>query len=107
MNKIVRHHVLDSRMSEFIPKDFEINKYLYRLFPKIYFIGQENCIFNYLNFFLWIMEGVVEATVITLFSIYIFSSVSLDSSGYSTDLWVCSLAMYSCPSSASPPSSWW
>ena len=36
-----------------------MNKYIYRLFPKIYFIGQENCIFNYMNFFLWTLEGVL------------------------------------------------
>lgn len=59
MTKIIKPHVLDTKMSRYIPKDYEINKYLYRLFPKIYFIGQENCIFNYTNFFLWILEGVI------------------------------------------------
>lgn len=67
---------------------------MYRLFPKIYFIGQENCIFNYTNFFLWILEGILEAIVISLFSIYIFSSPSLNSSGYSNDMWLASLTMY-------------
>ncbi|MCB0369300.1 MAG: hypothetical protein KDD45_07550 [Bdellovibrionales bacterium] len=81
-------------MTEFIPKDYEINKYLYRLFPKIYFLGQENCIFNYLNFFLWILEGIIEATIVTLFCIYIFSTSSIDSSGYSSDLWISSVTMY-------------
>lgn len=59
MTKIIKPHVLDTKMSRYIPKDYEINKYLFRLFPKIYFIGQENCIFNYTNFFLWILEGVI------------------------------------------------
>jgi hypothetical protein len=106
MTKIVKPHVLETKMAEFIPKDFEINKYLFRLFPKIYFIGQENCIFNYLNFFLWIFEGMVEATIITLFCIYIFSSVSLNASGYSTDLWLCSVTMYVLPYLDSQQSSW-
>lgn len=94
MSKIVRPHVLQSKLTEYIPKEYEINKYLYRMFPKIYFIGQENCIFNYINFFLWIIEGILEATLVTLFCIYIFTSVSLDSSGRSTDLWLCSVTMY-------------
>lgn len=102
MTKIIKPHVLDTKMSRYIPKDYEINKYLYRLFPKIYFIGQENCIFNYTNFFLWILEGIAEGTLITLFCIYIFSSQSLDASGYSTDLWTSSLTMYICSYSASP-----
>ena len=50
----IKPHMLNSQQSKFVPKDYEMNKYLYRLFPKIYFIGQENCIFNYTNFFLWI-----------------------------------------------------
>lgn len=71
-----------------------MNKYLYRLFPKIYFIGQENCIFNYRNFFLWTFEGAVEAVIIMMFSIYIFGTPSLNSSGHSNDLWIVSLTMY-------------
>ena len=55
MTKIVKPHVLESTMSRYLPKEFEVNKYMYRLFPKIYFIGQENAIFNYTNFFLWIL----------------------------------------------------
>ena len=40
---------------KYLPKDYEQNRYFYRLFPKIYFIGQESCIFNYTNFFMWIL----------------------------------------------------
>jgi hypothetical protein len=43
------------RQGIYLPPGFEINKYLYRLFPKIYAIGQQNCIFNYTNYFLWIL----------------------------------------------------
>jgi len=39
----------------YLPEQYGINKYFNRLFPKIYFIGQENCIFNYKNFFMWVM----------------------------------------------------
>lgn len=56
MNEIVRvkqSHILASQQGKFIPRAYEMNKYLFRLFPKIYFIGQENCIFNYANFFMW------------------------------------------------------
>ena len=43
----------------YLPDRYGINKYFYRLFPKIYFIGQENCIFNYKNYLMWMLEGVV------------------------------------------------
>ena len=55
----------------YLPGQYRINKYFNRLFPKIYFIGQENCIFNYKNFFMWVMEGAVEAVLITLFCFYV------------------------------------
>ena len=78
-----------------------MNKYIYRLFPKIYFIGQENCIFNYSNFFLWTLEGVIEATMITLFGLYIFDSPSINQQGHTPDLWIASLVMYPCLQSVS------
>jgi magnesium-transporting ATPase (P-type) len=86
-------HHLDTPYKQYVPKNHEINKYLYRLFPKIYFVGQENSIFNYRNFFFWILEGVVEGCIISFFAFYIFSSASLSSSGYNTDLWIASLTM--------------
>jgi hypothetical protein len=70
-----------------------MNKFLYRLFPKLYFLGQESCIFNYANFFMWTFEGAAEAAMITLFSIYILSTESISGSGYSSDLWLVSLTM--------------
>ena len=44
-----------ARQKKYLPSEFGVNKYFYRLFPKIYFIGQENCIFNYTNYFLWVV----------------------------------------------------
>jgi magnesium-transporting ATPase (P-type) len=87
----MRTQIKDSR---YIPKDYEINKYLYRLFPKIYFVGQKNTVFNYTNFIYWIAEGIVEAIMITFFCLYIFSTTSLNSSGHSNDLWITSITMY-------------
>jgi hypothetical protein len=51
-------------LEKYLPKGLEINKYLFRLFPKVYFIGQENAIFNYSNYFLWCIEGVLEGIII-------------------------------------------
>lgn len=56
----------------------EINKYLYRLFPKVYFIGQENAIFNYSNYFLWLAEGIAEAIGIFLVCLFVMNQPSLN-----------------------------
>lgn len=61
-----------------LPEKYQVNKYFFRLFPKIYFIGQENCIFNYKNYFAWIFEGVLEATLISVIIFFILSQPSLN-----------------------------
>lgn len=97
MNEIVRikhNHILSTKQDKFVPKAYQMNKYLYRLFPKIYFIGQENCIFNYANFCMWTLEGMLEALLITLFSIYILGNSSMSNGGYNSDMWLTSLTMY-------------
>jgi magnesium-transporting ATPase (P-type) len=43
VNQIIqvnKAYVLNSQQGKFVPKEYEMNKFLYRLFPKIYFIGQ-------------------------------------------------------------------
>ena len=52
-NLIARSRMI-TPYSHMVPKGYVVNKYIYRMFPKIYYIGQDNCIFNYLNFFLWV-----------------------------------------------------
>lgn len=98
----VQPHIMDSLYSQYVPPKYEINKYLYRVFPKMYFVGQENCIFNFRNFGFWVFEGVLEAIMVSLFSIYILSSESLSKSGYTSDMWLVSVTMYLLPYSASP-----
>ena len=83
---------LHTAYSSVIPKGYIVNKYIYRLFPKIYYIGQENCIFNYRNFFLWVIEGALEACLIFFSTILIFD-LSMNASGYNSDLWIVSLVV--------------
>ena len=71
-----------------------MNKFFYRLFPKIYFIGQENCIFNYTNFFMWVIEAIVESVLISMFCIYIIGSTSMSHMGYSSDVWIVGVTVY-------------
>jgi magnesium-transporting ATPase (P-type) len=36
----IRSHVIGSTQSKYLPANYEINKYIYRLYPKLYFVGQ-------------------------------------------------------------------
>ena len=47
------------KQESYLPDQYKTNKYFYRLFPKIYFIGQENCIFNIPNYIFWMIEAVL------------------------------------------------
>lgn len=85
--------LMHSRQDRFIPKQYEMNRYLFKLFPKIYFIGQENCIFNYPNYFMWVTEGIAEAVMISLFCLYILSTESVNQHGLSSDFSLASLTM--------------
>jgi hypothetical protein len=78
-----------------LPEKYHINKYFYRLFPKIYFIGQENCIFNYRNYFAWLFEGMVEATAITVVLYFILSQNAVNSNGVNSSYWLVGLTIYS------------
>ena len=81
------------RQQKYLPAQFGVSKYFYRLFPKIYFIGQENCIFNYTNYFLWMVEGIIESVMMSLFCIYVIGEVSVNEAGYNSDLWLVGLTM--------------
>ncbi len=84
---------LSTAYSQFIPNGYVVNKYLYRLFPKIYYIGQDNCIFNHRNFFMWVLEGVFEAVLVFFFAIYVLDAQSLNGSGRNPDMWTVSMTM--------------
>lgn len=64
---------------------------LKELFPKIYYIGQRNTIFNYTNFFLWIIEAMLQALLITLICMYSLGDVSLNQYGLNSDLLIVGL----------------
>jgi magnesium-transporting ATPase (P-type) len=40
ITQVNKPYVLNSQQGKYVPKEYEMNKFLYRLFPKIYFIGQ-------------------------------------------------------------------
>ena len=90
---LVERSRLETAYSRYLPKGYVVNKYLYRMFPKIYYLGQDNCIFNKTNFFLWVGEGALEAVLTFFFAIYILNQ-SINESGYNPDLYVVSLVVY-------------
>lgn len=95
MNKLQKKDPVIDRQESYLPPGFEINKLFYRLFPKIYYIGQENCVLNYTNYFMWVLESVLESVLITLFCIYIIGGNSVNETGISSDLWLVGITIFS------------
>ena len=73
---------------------YEENKFLKKYYPKLYYIGQKNTLFTYSNFFLWVFQGLVHGLVIFLFNMYIFEYQIATSEGYTTDIWIMSITIY-------------
>ena len=44
---------------------------------------------------MWMFEAVIESIIITYFTLYIISQVSVNSTGISSDYWLVSLTIYS------------
>lgn len=75
-------------------RPYEENQFLKKYYPKLYYIGQKNTLFTYKNFFMWVFQGVVHGLLIFLFNMYIYSDFIGVNEGYTTDIWVMSITMY-------------
>lgn len=61
------------------------------LFPKIYYVGQKNSIFNYSNLLKWLIEAMFEALLITMICIYVLGEPSINEHGYNSNLGLASV----------------
>lgn len=57
-------------------------------------MGQENTIFNYVNFMWWILEALCSGLLITLINIYVLGATSINQNGYSSNMWLASVSRY-------------
>lgn len=55
---------------------------------------------------MWLLEGAVEAVIITLFCFYILGEMSLSSLGINSDFWLVGLTMYPISDTVIPQSFW-
>lgn len=85
-----------------IPNTSSHQKLLKRLsfvkqhYPHLYYVGQLNTIFNFRNLFYWITAGIVSSVAIFWFVAYALQSNVINAGGCVYDLWVFSIAIYTC-----------
>jgi len=65
------------------------------LLPKVYFIGQQNTIFNPYNCLLWSIESACVGLFTVLLIIFTIGNKTLNQHGYNSDLWIVSVSVYS------------
>lgn len=73
---------------------YEENKFLKKYYPKLYYIGQKNTLFTYTNFLIWVFQGLVHGLLIFLFNMYIYQYHIATADGYTTDIWIMSITIY-------------
>ena len=64
------------------------------LLPKLYYVGQKSTIFNWTNYFLWVLIGSAHSVVIFVMPYYVFDDTILTPDGKNVDLWIFSITSF-------------
>lgn len=64
------------------------------VYPKLYYVGQNNLIFTVQNFANWMTQGLIQAIIIFVFHIYSFNTGGMNDNGFVPDLWGFSISIY-------------
>jgi magnesium-transporting ATPase (P-type) len=67
----------------------------YRKFmPKLYYVGQKSTIFNWTNYFIWVIYGVAHAVIVFTIPYFIFKDSIWQESGTTADIWIFSVTSF-------------
>ena len=72
----------------------EERTYIKKYYPKLYYIGQKNEIFNIRNFIFWIISAFIHSVFIFIACYEAFQYCSLNLIGYNPDLWSFSITAF-------------
>ena len=65
-----------------------------RYYPKLYSVGQKNQIFQDKKFLLWCFQGIVHGIIVFVIQLYVITKDFTSKNGYSPDLWLFSISLY-------------
>lgn len=68
----------------------ELKPYL----TKLYYVGQKSMIFNWRNYFLWVLIGCVHSVIVYFIPFYAFEYSILNINGFNGDMWVFSITSF-------------
>ncbi|KAL4445931.1 hypothetical protein ABPG74_010923 [Tetrahymena malaccensis] len=72
----------------------EDNDIIQQFYPKLYYIGQANHIFQFTRFVKWGFLGTFQGALCFFFTIFITNEGFLDSQGNVADIWATSISLY-------------
>ena len=71
-------------------------KFLKKIYPKFYYKGQQNKLFNTRRYISWVLQGLSHGAIIFGFCCIVFYYNIIDIKGLSNDLWIFSIYLYTC-----------
>lgn len=84
-----------SDIESMIPmKEVKVNKLVKNHFQHFYYMTQKGIFFNYSVFSYEALSGTINASVITVATIYFYADHIIDKSGYNSDFWMVSFVLY-------------
>ena len=69
-------------------------KEIRNLYSYLYYVGQRGLIFNIKNYFIWVLSGILQSFLVFMVVIYTFEYCIITSEGYTADLWLESIVMF-------------
>ena len=75
-------------------KDVDKRKEIKNLYPYLYYVGQRSLIFNFKNYAIWVLSGIFQSLFAFLIIHYSFQYIILSSDGYTSDIWLESIVMF-------------
>lgn len=75
-------------------KEMRVDKLVKNNFQHFYYITQKGLFFNYTVFCFEILSALINASLITVATIYFYGDHEFDSNGHSSDFWTVSFAIY-------------
>jgi magnesium-transporting ATPase (P-type) len=68
----------------------ELKPYL----PKLYYVGQKSTIFNWTNYFIWILNGIAHSVIVFVIPYYAYLEKISSPHGQTADMWVFSVTSF-------------
>ena len=77
------------------PDSNKEKKLIKKYFPKLYYIGQNNKIFNFINFFKWIIWAFYHSILFFSLNYFVYSENIMNIDGHNSDFWAFSITFFS------------